>query len=166
MRRAPQPLDQLEEMTPTAPAASSAGPSPLRPVPVLATRSRHAWRAVSRLAFICSNDSSVAHSSQSASGRQVGCGSEVRTNLPFTSGSQAWNSVESATSPRNTTPAFTLPRVPGLQASIMPSSVRTRGSTRSMCVSPRSHPFHVPYCSLRAATPQRLYIATSQSPAA
>ena len=67
-------------------------------------------------------------------GAQVGSGSEIATALPATEGSQESNSSRLETSGRRTTSASTGPFVPGLQARIIPSSVRTRGVSRSMCV--------------------------------
>jgi hypothetical protein len=47
--------------------------------------------------------------------------------------------------PRMIDSAFTgFPFVPGLQANIVPSSERVRGTTRSMCDTLRRHPRHVP----------------------
>src|SRR6266545_716797 len=88
----------------------------------------------------------------------------MSTNFPLAWGSQATNAALSATSGAITTGARTgRPRgVPGLQASIVPSSERIRGASRSMCVLPRRQPRQVPYCSLRAVTPHDAYVATSQ----
>src|SRR5690242_5580832 len=61
-----------------------------------------------------------------------------------------------------TTFACTLPRTPGLQASIVASRVRTRGVSRSRWVMPRRQLRQVPYCSLRASTPQLRSRATAQ----
>ena len=121
-------------------------------------------RAAVRRAFSVSAPFGAAHFSQLSSGRHVGCGNEMSTNLPFACGSHATNAALSATSGRTTTGARTGRPfgVGGLQASIVPSSVRTRGDTRSMCVLPRRQPRHVPYCSLRAAMPQLAYVAISQ----
>ncbi len=136
--------------------------------PVRPTRCVHACCAAVRRAFIESTVAGVPQRSQLVSGRQVGWAKETRTNLPFACGSQAANAALSGTSGRITTGARTiLPfGVPGLQASIIPSSERTRGATRSMCVVPRRQPRHVPYRSLRAGMPQARYVCTSQSCAA
>src|SRR5690606_10225708 len=56
-------------------------------------------------------------------------------------------------------------REPRLHASIIPSSDRTLGWIRSTCVMPRRQPFHVPYCSFRASTPQLDSSCTAQSTA-
>src|SRR4051812_24064640 len=89
---------------------------------------------------------------------------ETSTNFPFACGNHATSAALSRTSGRMTVvPVTSLPPVPALHARSVPSSVRTRGVIRSTCVVPRRHPFHLPYCSLRASTPQLLYVATSQS---
>ena len=106
----------------------------------------------------------VAHFSQLSSGRQVGCANETSTNLPFACGSQATSPALSATSGKITTGARTGRPfgVGGLHASIVPSSERTRGDTRSTCVGPRRQLRQVPYCSFRAVMPHELYVAINQ----
>ena len=151
-------------MTPSAPASSSRTGRVRVVSPVRATRSSHASAAASRRCFICSNDSAVAHLAQFSSGRQVGCAKEISTNLPRACGSQAANSCSVRKSGSTTAgPCTGWPPVPGLHASIVPSSVRTRGCTRSTCVMPRSQPRQVPYCSARAWIPQPRYCAMAQS---
>src|SRR5579862_8242815 len=93
-------------------------------------------------------DSGVPQRFQSSDGRHVGHDGESRTILPFACGSHFTNSVLSRNFGSTIASALTgLPFVPGLQASIVPSSERTRGCTRSMCDTPRRQPRHVPYCS-------------------
>ncbi len=87
----------------------------------------------------------VAKRNQSSDGRQVGHAGERSTILPRACGSHRTNSVLSLNFGRMIASAVTgRPLVPGLQASIVPSSVRARGPTRSMCESPRRHPRQVP----------------------
>ena len=83
---------------------------------------------------------------------------EISTNLPFVCGSHATNAAVSGKSGMMMTAARTGRPfgVGGLHASIVPSSERTRGATRSMCVVPRRQLRQVPYCSLRAVMPQEL----------
>ncbi len=82
----------------------------------------------------------------------------MSTNFPFPCGSQDTNALLSAKSGRMVTGARTGRPfgVGGLHASTVPSSERTRGATRSMCVVPRRQLRQVPYCSLRAVIPQEL----------
>ena len=90
-------------------------------------------------------DSAVDHRNQSSDGRQVGHAGETITILPLALGSHFTNSVLSLK--RGSTIASALiglPFVPGLHASIVPSSVRTRGLMRSMCDVPRRQPRQVP----------------------
>ena len=90
-------------------------------------------------------DSGVDQRNQSSEGRQVGHAGETITILPFAFGSHFTNSVLSLNFGSTITSALIgLPFVPGLQASIVPSSERTRGLTRSMCDVPRRQPRHVP----------------------
>src|SRR6187399_62143 len=103
-------------------------------------------------------DSGVAQRIQSSDGRHVGKAGESSTTLPRAFGNHATNSVLSLNFGRMIASAFTgLAFVPGLQASIVPSSERVRGATRSMCDTPRRQPRHVPYCSRLASIPQDLY---------
>ena len=88
-----------------------------------------------------------ANHSRLSRGRQLATGGEISTNFPRASGSHASNASGVSASARITTPASTGPPVAGLQAAAIPSSVRTRGATRSMWLIPRSHPRQVPYCS-------------------
>lgn len=82
---------------------------------------------------------------QVVSGRQVGSGKEIATSFARACGSQAWNAVLSATSGSTITSERTgRPPVPGLHDSIVPSSERTRGATRSMWLTPRRQAFQVP----------------------
>src|SRR5690606_21139434 len=105
-----------------------------------------------------------ANSFQLYSGRPVGCCMETMTNLPFTLGSQAWNSTESLTFGRTTTsPSTGLPPVVGLHASWVPYKVLTRGWMRSICEIPRSQPRHSPNCWLLALIPHFLKVFTAQS---
>src|SRR5207247_666151 len=65
----------------------------------------HACCAAVRRAFIESAVLCVAHFSQLSSGRQVGCGIDMSTNLPLAWGSHATNPALSAKSGRITTEA-------------------------------------------------------------
>ncbi len=108
-------------------------------------RSPQAAMAAVRSARIRSKSAGMAHRSQFSSGRQVGCGKEMATNFPRTVGSQAWKAAGSARSGSSTaSPVTAAPPVPGLQASIVPSSERTRGLSRSTWVWPRLQPRQVP----------------------
>src|SRR5450759_3966419 len=112
-------------------------------------------------------DSAVAHRAQSSDGRHVGSAGDSKTLLPFACGNHFTNSALSLNSGRMITCAVTgTPLVPGLQASIVPSSERTRGLTRSMCETPRRHPRQVPYRSALASMPHDLYWLITQSLAA
>ena len=68
-----------------------------------------------------------------------------------------------ASGSNTTSPSTSRPSVPGLHASIIASSERTRGAMRSRCVGPRFHELHVPQRSFRAEIPQAPYVFTSQS---
>ena len=98
--------------------------------------------------------------------RHICCGALINTNLPRTvsNHSRAVCSVRPAGG--ITTSPSTMPLVAGLHASNSASSVCTLGSTMSTCSIPARHPFHVPYCSFRAVTPQLSYSSTNQSCAA
>ena len=103
-------------------------------------------------------DAGVAKRNQSSEGRQVGHDGERSTIFPLACGSHFTNSVLSLNFGSTIASAVTdLPLVPGLHASIVPSSERTRGPTRSTCERPRRQPRHVPYASRRASMPQALY---------
>ena len=102
-------------------------------------------------------DSGVDQRNQSSLGRHVGQAGESITILPRACGSHFTNSVLSANLGSVITGAVTgRPFVPGLQASIIPSSERTRGVTRSMCETPRRQPRQVPYGSRFASMPHDL----------
>ena len=150
-------------MIPAAPASSIAFGKVLRLYPAFLTLSRQSSRSFCRSSFIFSKDSSVANSSQLSSVRPVGCGIDMSTNLPFTLGNQFSNSIESATSGIIIQLAFSGPNVPGLQAIIVPSRVRTRGSIMSMCEIPLLQPRHLPHSSFLAEMPHPLYFSTAQS---
>ena len=125
----PHPCDQRPVSSATAPASAIRwAKSP----PALRIPENHAPRASSRLARILSTVSGVAWSSHDWSSLQVGSGNDIATALPATDGSQASNSSRDPTWGSSTTSASTGPSVPGLQASIIPSSERTRGAMRSM----------------------------------
>src|ERR1041385_3281194 len=102
-------------------------------------------------------DSGVDQRYQSSLGRQVGHAGESMTILPRAWGSHRTKSVLSLNLGSTMTGAVTgCPFVPGLHASIIPSSDRTRGETRSMCDTPRRHPRQVPYGSRLASMPHDL----------
>src|SRR6478609_7251686 len=103
-------------------------------------------------------DAGVAKRIQSSDGRQVGHGGETSTILPRAFGSHFTNSVLSANFGSAMTSAVTGAVVPGLHASMVPSSDRTRGATRSMCDAPRRQPRQVPYGSRRASMPHWRYL--------
>ena len=108
-------------------------------------------------------DAAVAQRFQSSDGRQVGHAGESNTILPFAFGSHFTNSVLSLNFGRTIASAATgVPLVPGLHASIVPSSDRTRGATSAMFDVPRRQPRHVPYCSRFASMPQALYCPITQ----
>src|SRR5215510_3361606 len=108
-------------------------------------------------------DAGVDQRCQSSLGRQVGHAGESNTILPRACGSHFTNSVLSLNFGKTIASAVTgVPFVPGLHASIVPSSDRTRGETRSMCETPRCQPRHVPYCSRRASMPHALYWEMTQ----
>ena len=108
----------------------------------------------------------MARDAQLSGARQVGSANESATNFPATLGNQASKSAGLLNDGIATTSPSTGPSVPGLQASIVPLSVRLRGATRSICVYPRSQPRHVPYSSAWTETSQLSYIDTAQSIAA
>ena len=109
-------------------------------------------------------DAGVPKRSQSSDGRHVGQAGESSTILPLAFGSHFTNSVLSLNFGSTMASAVTgLPLVPGLQASMVPASDRTRGWRRSMCDVPRRHPRHVPYCSRLASMPHALYLPITQS---
>src|SRR3954468_11864230 len=109
-------------------------------------------------------DAGVAKRYQSSLGRQVGHAGESSTILPRACGSHFTNSVLSLNFGRTIASARTgVPFVPGLHASIVPSSERVRGATRSMCDAPRRQPRQVPYCSRFASMPHDLYLPITQS---
>src|SRR3954464_7266592 len=88
-------------------------------------------------------DSAVAYSYQSDEPRHVGYAGESRTIFPFACGNHFTNSVLSLNFGRMIASAVTgAPFVPGLHASMVPSSVRMRGDTRSICDGPRFQPRH------------------------
>ena len=100
-------------------------------------------------------DGSVAFCAQSSGGLHVGMGADTSTSLPLACGSQRTNSELSANRGSTTVVAVTsFPPVPGLYPTIVPSSDRTRGATRSMCDVPRRQTRQVPYCSFFASIPQ------------
>src|SRR5947208_3651692 len=112
---------------------------------------------------MCAMDAGVAYLYQSSLGRHVGHAGDRSTTLPRACGSHFTNSVESLNLGRTIASAVTgTPFVPGLQASIVPSSDRVRGPTRSMCEVPRRQPRHVPYCSRLASMPHALYCDMTQ----
>ncbi len=123
------------------------------------TRSRHLLRSVSRSAAIRARTSGVAHRSNDSSARQLDCTTSISTSFPFARGSHASSAARVVRLGRMTTSDSSAPLVGGLYASIVPSSVRSRGDTRSTCVTPRFHPRQVPYCSSRAGMPQDWYFA-------
>ncbi len=130
----PQPADHWLVKMPAAPACSSASGRSRALSPVRCTRCAHACTAAWRSARTRSKSAGTAQRCQLSSGRQVGWGKLIITNLPRTLGSHARNAALSARSGSTATPPSTGAVVPGLHASIMDSSVRTRGETRSTCV--------------------------------
>src|SRR5256886_16307223 len=130
----PQPCDHWLWMTPAAPAASRRRGSACPVKPVRCTRCCHACCAAVRRALSVSAVVCIAHFSQLSSGRHVGCGNEVSTNLPFACGSQVGNEALSAKSGRSRTGERSgRPRgVGGLHARLVPVSVRVRGSQRPL----------------------------------
>src|ERR1700704_1761759 len=106
---------------------------------------------------MASNDDGCAHDCQLVSGRQVGCGRLISTTFPRTVPSQRVKpALSAAVAPlgSRTTSAVTPPAgVGGLHASCVASSVRARGDTSSMRLSPRLQSRQVPYFSLRAGMP-------------
>ena len=77
----------------------------------------------------------------------------MSTKLPLAAGNHARNAALSVTSGRMITFPSTRPFVGALQASIIASSERTRGDTRSKWVIPRRQLRQVPYCSFFALIP-------------
>ncbi len=138
----PVSRSQLNWKMPSAPASSmrcAICPALMAvwPVPRQAVKRRCAsWRCCSSRAI----DSGSANSSHCACGRQLISGSTTATNLPRTCGSHASKSAGALKSGNATTSPSTAPFVPALHASMVASSVRTRGRIRSTCVMPRRQP--------------------------
>ena len=127
----PQPADQRPVRTAIAPASAilSGAPGPMARVDI-----ENACLASSLALFISWKDSGVAWSNHDWSSRQVGSANEIATIRPSTSGNHASNSSEFVNRGGTITSPSIGPSVPGLQARIIPSSVRWRGATRSRCV--------------------------------
>src|SRR5690625_5146236 len=108
--------------------------------------------------------SSVANSSQVASGLPVGCNIDAITNFPFTLGNHLAKLIESLIFSGNKITSAVTPffEVDGLQANCIPYNDCTRGETISICEMPRSHALHSPHCWFSASIPQLLYLLTTQ----
>ena len=159
---APQPFDQRAVRTPAAPASSIMRITRAVP-PALRMPSAHSVLILCCRCWFRTTDSGVARAAQLSGARHVGSAYDKATNLPATPGSHRSKSPRLPKLGMAMTSPSIGPSVPGLHASMVPLSVRWRGSIRSICVYPLSHPRHVPYCSLRTGTPQSSYIWTAQS---
>src|SRR5690625_3082547 len=109
--------------------------------PVFDRFSRQAFSISRRSSFIFFKLSSVANSSQVASGLPVGCNIDAITNFPFTLGNHLAKLIESLIFSGNKITSAVTPffEVDGLQANCIPYNDCTRGETISICEMPRSH---------------------------
>src|SRR3954463_11041526 len=129
----PHPRDQELDSTPAAPALSSIGGRFLAFRPSDARRDANSRDAESRWGFMAAKVPAPPQAFQLVSGRQVGCGALISTNLPFVVASHCAKPALSFVCDRGggttTSPVTPLGGVPGLQGSMIASRFLTRGAS-------------------------------------
>ncbi len=145
MRSTPQPPVHVLRNAPSAPACSRESGRSRTVTPAARRLLANVESAAARAVFMSEYSAGVAFTAHVVSGRQVGCPTETSTNLPFTVARKFWRSPGARkVGIVITSPSTSLPPVPGLHASMIASSERTRGEMRSTCVGPRIQLRHVP----------------------